>query len=122
MTVFDPSGSTPQGRTVIILMGIDGQEPDNDVAMAIQDLVQRQLNKLFDLPLGTMKVFLTTNSRPTRKHKEDLGERTLYLMQFDVVTPWREVSINTARDIEARVVLEVLRMDLNVVGTVSKIE
>lgn len=104
-------------KTVIVLAGIDGELPPPDIRVNLQQLMEDRINRAFDLELGSLSVALTTNRNPSRQQKELLGMRTLHLQQYDVETPWKEITKEKVSNIEFEVKDQIRDMNFNLVGT-----
>lgn len=104
-------------KNVLVLVGIDGPEPPNDVLIATQETIQTKINQAYDLPAGTHTVDLTTNDYLTDDQKEAVGSRALHVQQFDVKTPWEEITQEQINAVHNEVVDELNSLGYNITGT-----
>lgn len=105
-------------KTVIVLVGIDGPEPPPHILTDMQTLVEDRMNRSLGLRLGTLNVSLTTRAHPTREEIEAMGDQTiLHLQQYDVETPWKEISREQINNVRQEVVSQLRDTGANVVAT-----
>lgn len=69
---------------ITVIIGIDGEAPPRDVQVSVEDLVNRQVNKEAELPIGRDSVTLTINENPTQDQRSILGDRVIHIEKFDI--------------------------------------
>lgn len=109
-----PRPFTSDEKNVLVLVGIDGQHPPNDILLSLEESVRVSINQDISANFG---VNLNTQERPSQAQKEALGPRLLYSMQFEVETPWEEISQKHINAIHNEVVGELNELGFNISGT-----
>lgn len=104
-------------KTVIVLVGVDGPEPPNDVLLSTEQVMQDTINDAFGLKHGTLNVSVTTNPNPTSEQKDAVGDRALHVEQYDIQTPWEEIAQDEVNMIHNEAVSELNNLGFNITGT-----
>lgn len=104
-------------KTVLVLVGIDGPEPPRDVLQSAEQLVEDRINRSLGLKLGTLTVAVTSNENPTREQRRVFGGRIQHAQQYDVQTPWKEITKEQIANVEHEVRQQLEDVQFNIVGT-----
>lgn len=109
-------------RTIIVLVGIDGPEPPNDVLIATEDVINTSINEALisrgaEISVSRQTVDLTTTDNPSRQQMNKLGQNTLHVQQYDVETELEEVSMVLVNATLNTIVDELSDLDYNITGT-----
>lgn len=113
-------------RTILVLIGIDGPEPPNDVQLSLQESINTTVNQALidkgaDIEVTRQTVNLTVAENPTREQRNALGPGVLHVQQFDVETELSEVSQGLINAVHNTVVDEVRDLGFNITGTETTI-
>lgn len=104
-------------KSVLVLIGVDGSHPPNDVLIAAETAIEVQINQEFGVPAESHTITLTTDSNPTRHQKDAVGDRALHIQQYEVKTPWSEIAQGHINGIHNTVVEKINNLGFNVTGT-----
>lgn len=70
---------------VTIIVGIDGSLPPDDIQRDLQEAINTTVNQNVDrFDYTRDSVSMTAVPNPTREEREELGDKTLSAVQFDV--------------------------------------
>jgi hypothetical protein len=115
-------------KTIIVLLGIDGRPiKERDMRMDLQVLVNQTINQTLidngaDIKVTRNTVSLTVGENPTKQQKNELGQRTLYVQQYDIQTELEEVSMGLVNAVHNTVIDEVEELGFNITGTSTTVE
>lgn len=109
-------------RKILVLLGIDGPEPPNEVQLSLRESVNTMVNRALierggDIDPTRETVNLTINESPTPRQRDELGGATLHVQQFEVKTELEEVPQVLVNAVHNDVVDEVDDLGFNIVGT-----
>lgn len=104
-------------KNVIVLAGLTDPEPPRDIQLDLQTLMEDRINRSFGLNLGTLDVSLTTKSPPFPEQVDVFGDTILHVQQYDVETPWKEITSEKISNIEREVREHLRETNFNIVST-----
>lgn len=104
-------------KAVLVLIGVDGRQPPNDVLIATETALEVEVNEAFNLPPNSHTVTLTTNENPTAHQRDTVGRDVIHVQQYEVKTPWREITQRQINAIHNTVVEKINNLGFNVTGT-----
>lgn len=104
-------------KSVIILAGVDGREPPNQILLDMEQLVQDSVNRELNLDIGTIDVHVTSSSNPSREQRQALGERAIHIQQYDIDTPWEEITQDQINKIHEIVIDQLNDIGVNMTVT-----
>lgn len=104
-------------KNVLVLVGIDGPEPPNQILLDIEQLVEDSINKALELKVGALNVSVTSNDNPTPDQILALGEKTIHVQQYDVETPWKEITQDQINGVHSEVIKQLNDVGTNITGT-----
>lgn len=104
-------------KTVIVLVGVDGTQPPNQILLDMEQLVQDRINRVLDLKPGTLRVAVTSNPNPTPDQVLALGPNTLHVQQYDVETPWEEITQDQINGVHNEVIRQLNDVGTNITDT-----
>lgn len=104
-------------KTVIVLVGVDGTQPPNQILLDMEQLVQDRINRVLDLKPGTLRVAVTSNPNPTPDQILALGSNTLHVQQYDVETPWEEITQDQINGVHNEVIRQLNDVGTNITDT-----
>lgn len=104
-------------KTVLVLVGIDGQTPPSDILLSTEQAVSDNLHNKLRIPHDSLSVAVTIEDMPTTQQIEELGQRVQHVQQFDIESPWREISQDHINGIHNDVISTLKGLGYNVEGT-----
>lgn len=113
-------------RTILVLVGIDGPAPPNNVQLSAQAAVNQTVNQALidkgaDIKITRQTVNLTVQENPSGEQRDALGGATLHVQQYDIKTELEEVSQALVNATHNTVVDEVRNLGFNITGTETTI-
>jgi len=108
------------GRGIVTLIaGIDGEVPNRQVQISIQEMVNHRVNKEINAQANKDTVTLTINENPTRDQRQILGDRVLYIAKFDVDLAPIELTQKVVNSTHNTVVDVLKESGFNISGTAT---
>jgi len=109
-------------RTILVLVGVDGPEPPNDIQLDLQEVLNQEVNQALinagaDIQITRQTVNLTVNGNPTEEQRSALGPGVLHVQQYDISTELEEVSQGLVNATHNTVVDKVQELGFNITGT-----
>lgn len=113
-------------KKILVLIGIDGPEPPNDIQITLESSVNQMINAALidrgaDIDYTRNTVNLTVEPNPSAEQRELLGGATLHVQQYEVKTELDEVTQGLVNAVHNDVVDEVSDLGFNIVGTETKV-
>lgn len=113
-----PRPFVKDNRTVMVLIGINGHEPDNNILRDLERLVTMEVSDDVSQPIT---VNLTTTSQPTPQQKQEWGVPIKHIQQYDVTVPWKKISQKQINGIHNDVMSVISEFSSNIVGTKTEV-
>lgn len=109
-------------RTVLVLIGVDGPSPPNEVQMSTEETINSNVNQAIrsggvNIDVNRDTVNLVVEQNPSSEQIQALGDKTLHVQQYGVKTELEEIPQGLINAVHNTVVEEVRSLGFNVVGT-----
>ena len=109
-------------RTILVLVGVDGPEPPNDIQLDLQELLNQEVNQALinagaDIQLSRQTVNLTVEPNPSKEQRSALGPGVIHVQQYDISTELEEVSQGLVNATHNTVIDKVNELGFNITGT-----
>lgn len=79
-------------KTILVLIGVDGSRPPQHLALDLEQLVSDKMHASMGKPLNTLDVSLTIEESLSRRQRAELGEDAIHAQQYDIQSPWEEIT------------------------------